>query len=375
MSIRKLLNWKTLFIYTHRWTGIVFGIIFVVWFISGVAMMYVGMPHLSEKERLGHLKPLDLSHRNGQSGASRRDVRPLRGPSPCGNVLRWAAHATVSGGATIYADTGELTAGGKRSASDRFRAPLAPSSTQRRCATTGIWRTPTSGRSTTSSARRCHCTACRWATPRERSTTSPEDTGEPTMKTDRRGRVWGYIGAVLHWTYFTSLRRNGPLWQQLVAWGAIAGAVMCVLGMVVGIVRLRVTRRYRLRSGPSYSPYAGWMKWHHYAGLIFGVVTITWAFSGAMSLGQPFPNLRNRPQTDAQRTAVARHAAGSRAADPRSNARRPGGHGSNIPSKRARRAAVQRTSPISLAIGRRRRTRTRKRWEPTRNATSHGASI
>jgi hypothetical protein len=132
-----------------------------------------------------------------------------------------------------------------------------------------------------------------------------EGSGEPTMKTDRRGRVWGYVGAVLHWTYFTSLRRNGPLWQQLVAWGAIAGAVMCVLGMVVGIVRLRVTRLYRLRSGPSYSPYAGWMKWHHYAGLIFGVVTITWAFSGAMSLGRPFPNLRNRPQTEAQRTAVS----------------------------------------------------------------------
>ena len=52
MSIRKLLNWKTLLIYAHRWTGIVFGIIFVVWFISGVAMMYVGMPHLSGRSDL-----------------------------------------------------------------------------------------------------------------------------------------------------------------------------------------------------------------------------------------------------------------------------------------------------------------------------------
>ena len=128
-----------------------------------------------------------------------------------------------------------------------------------------------------------------------------ERTGEPTMKTDRRGRFWGYISAVLHWTYFTSLRRNGPLWQQLVAWGSIVGAGMCVLGMVVGFVRLGVTRRYRLRAGPSHSPYASWMKWHHYTGLIFGVVTITWAFSGAMSLGRPFPSLRNRPATEAQR--------------------------------------------------------------------------
>jgi hypothetical protein len=47
------------------------------------------------------------------------------------------------------------------------------------------------------------------------------------------------------------------------------------------------------------------MKWHHYTGLVFGLVTITWAFSGAMSLGRPFPSLRNRPLNQAQRTAVA----------------------------------------------------------------------
>lgn len=61
MNVRKLLDWRTFLIYTHRWTGIFFGIVFVVWFISGVAMMYVGMPRLSERERLGHISALDLS--------------------------------------------------------------------------------------------------------------------------------------------------------------------------------------------------------------------------------------------------------------------------------------------------------------------------
>jgi hypothetical protein len=88
-----------------------------------------------------------------------------------------------------------------------------------------------------------------------------------------------------------------------VAWGALAGVVMCVAGMVVGIVRVKLSG-YRLRTGRSYSPYATWLKWHHYAGLIFGVATITWAFSGAMSLGRPFPSLRNQPLTASQRTAV-----------------------------------------------------------------------
>src|SRR5262249_21276193 len=59
MNIRKLLDWRKLLIYTHRWMGIFFGIVFITWFVSGVAFMYVGMPQLSSTERLGHMKPLD----------------------------------------------------------------------------------------------------------------------------------------------------------------------------------------------------------------------------------------------------------------------------------------------------------------------------
>src|SRR5688572_17487559 len=111
MNSRKLLNWKTLLIYVHRWTGIVFGLIFVVWFVSGVAMMYVGMPHLSARERLGHMPPVDLSSvtvspaaaasANGLSPARLRiemfyDGRPIyRFPD----------------GTKVYADTGEVTGG------------------------------------------------------------------------------------------------------------------------------------------------------------------------------------------------------------------------------------------------------------------------
>ena len=56
MNVRKLLDWRKLLIYTHRWMGIFFGIVFIVWFVSGVVFMYVGMPSLSVRERLGHLK-------------------------------------------------------------------------------------------------------------------------------------------------------------------------------------------------------------------------------------------------------------------------------------------------------------------------------
>jgi hypothetical protein len=39
--------------------GIFFGIVFITWFVSGIAIMYVGVPQLSATERLRHMQPLD----------------------------------------------------------------------------------------------------------------------------------------------------------------------------------------------------------------------------------------------------------------------------------------------------------------------------
>ena len=302
MNARKLLHWKTLLIYLHRWTGIFFGVIFVVWFVSGVAMMYVRMPHLSAKERLGHITPLDLSSvriapadavRAHDLDAGRLRVETYYDGRP---VYRF-------GGAKVYADTGELVGGATREEAVALIRRWVP---QHAATVRYDGYLLDSDQWTLYNDQRAQMPLHRIAVgdPAGTHYYVSEKTGEPTMKTDRRGRFWGYVSAVLHWTYFTSFRRNTALWQKVVAWGAIAGAVMCVLGMIVGIFRLRVKRRYRLRSGLSHSPYVGWMKWHHYAGLVFGVVTCTWAFSGAVSLGRPFPSLRNRPLTDEQRMAV-----------------------------------------------------------------------
>src|SRR5205809_8108164 len=50
-----------LLVYTHRWLGIAGCVLFLVWFASGVVMMYARMPSLSAEERLDRLPPLDLS--------------------------------------------------------------------------------------------------------------------------------------------------------------------------------------------------------------------------------------------------------------------------------------------------------------------------
>src|SRR4051794_41975557 len=46
----------------HRYLGIPLSFLFVVWFASGIAMIYVGgMPALSPEQRLEHLPVLDVA--------------------------------------------------------------------------------------------------------------------------------------------------------------------------------------------------------------------------------------------------------------------------------------------------------------------------
>jgi hypothetical protein len=99
-----------------------------------------------------------------------------------------------------------------------------------------------------------------------------ERTGELEMKTTRRERRWAYAGPVTHWLYFTPFRQRYALWLQSIIWLSFAGSVMCIAGLVWGTsVALR-------------APYAGIMRWHHYAGLVFGLAAFTWIFSGLLSM-------------------------------------------------------------------------------------------
>ena len=46
------LSWWGALAFAHRWLGITGGLLFIVWFVSGIAMMYVRMPSVTLDERL-----------------------------------------------------------------------------------------------------------------------------------------------------------------------------------------------------------------------------------------------------------------------------------------------------------------------------------
>jgi hypothetical protein len=125
--------------------------------------------------------------------------------------------------------------------------------------------------------------------------------GELVRDTTRSERAWNWAGSVIHWIYFTPLRTRGQPWRQVVMWSSGAALLLVTLGMVLGIQRLRLQRRY---AGGRRSPYRGWQAWHHWLGLGVGAVMMIWLFSGWLSV-TPFDWLASPGVTAQDRLALA----------------------------------------------------------------------
>jgi uncharacterized iron-regulated membrane protein len=77
------------------------------------------------------------------------------------------------------------------------------------------------------------------------------------------------------------LRKDGETWRQAVLWISGICMLVAVSGIWIGILRVRLRRRY---STGSITPYRGWMAWHHVTGFFAGMFVLTWMFSGWLSL-------------------------------------------------------------------------------------------
>jgi hypothetical protein len=269
-------------VFLHRWLGIAGCLLFIAWFASGIVMIYARMPELTAAERRAHLAPLasapaaritpaDAAARHGLTPDRVTEVVLLGRP-----VYRFQAGNRWT---VVYADNGERFAGFTRDQAVRAAADIvgahpaesAPLATPRpvpryeeRMVEPDQW--------TLQSRAQLPVHRVRLDDAGDTVLYLSDVSGEVTVKTTARERRIAYAGAVLHWLYFTPFRRHGPLWTQSIIWLSLAGSVMCVLGLVWG---LYVGWR---------SPHRGWMRWHHYSGLIFGVVSFTWVFSGLLSM-------------------------------------------------------------------------------------------
>lgn len=288
-------------ILSHRYLGIAMCLLAVMWFVTGITMMYVGgMPQLTPERRLDRMPTLDLSQikLTPAEAAARAASKEggQRGPGTAGRVVLLSAMGRPAyrvGARTIFADTGEvmeeLTLEQSRNAASRFIN--LPENKVRHIETLNHvdqW--------TLLQARQMPL--YRFAVDDGHGTElyiQPQS-GEVVVMTTRRSRAMAWISTIPHWLYFTALRKHQSAWYETVVWGSAFVCASAVIGMILAFVQWRRTKPLRLSRS---IPYAGWKRWHYITGAIFGIFTITWTFSGLLSM-EPFDWTR-APDLEIQR--------------------------------------------------------------------------
>lgn len=265
--------------------GVGFCVVFAVWFASGLVMVFHRMPEYSASERLARLPLIDPAsiHTTPEEAfrslgledpPARVVLTTLRGRP----VYRFLAFGEWH---SMYADDGreveEVTPAMAVSiARNLFGARAARARYLDTIDTPDQWAFEIRFRRTGP----LH----RLALGDGRGTVVyvAQSTGEVVLLTDRASRLWAYAGAIPHWFYFRPLRARGVVWANTIIYGSLAGLLMALAGLVIGLYRFSMSRRFK--GGTSASPYVGWLRWHHYAGLVFGVIVLTWTFSGMLSM-------------------------------------------------------------------------------------------
>jgi hypothetical protein len=291
---------KRSLIFIHRWLGVALSILFMLWFCSGIVMMYWSFPGVTREDRLKRapvLNPAQVKLTPEEAWAAlHRETRPggvtltLFDGRP---VYRFSVSAGGGRGrrgdrggadqAMVFADDG----GAPEKADDAVidRAAVA-------------W----AGQPLAAATKESLEEVDQWTVAGELRTLRPlfkysfadgqqvyvsGRDAEVVQYTTSESRFWAYLGAIPHWLYFTPLRKNQPQWFQFVVWTSGVGTVAAILGIVIAIWVFSPSRKYSHGGAPTSIPYTGWKRWHTIIGLVFGVITATWAFSGLLSMG-PF---------------------------------------------------------------------------------------
>lgn len=295
---------KAALIWLHKWLGVALVLLFLMWFVSGIVLYFVPFPSLGQAERLAALPHLPISDREllTSDEAGRRagvgfvqarlgvhDGRPvwrLLGGKPAA----WVAVDAYDGTTLPRLDAAAA-------------ARVAESFSGRRAISTEFLEQD------------------QWTVPQGLNPHRPlfkvgldggdglelyvsATSGEVVRDTRRAERFWNWVGAVPHWIYPTVLRQFPQAWNQTVVWLSIPGVVLALSGLVLGVWQLFLNRS-------RWIPYRKfWMRWHHIVGLMAGVVTLTWIFSGLMSMN-PYGvfSARGEPQVEREAWTGAKSSA------------------------------------------------------------------
>jgi hypothetical protein len=270
---------KKLAILCHRWTGSAFCVLFCWWFISGMFMMYVDYPEVTDSDRLAHAQPLDASRVQLTPAQAWTSLKTKGEPDEVrlrmfdGRPAYWFRLGKAR--AFVYADNAQLQTKfppdlNLRTAARWTGQPAALASSEL-MTSADQW--------TVGGLYFNYEPLTKYSWPDGRQVYIPTATGEVVQATTRASRLLNYLGPIPHWLYFTPLRKNPELWSRIVIWLSGIATAVALLGLFAGLSLYSPSRRI---------PFTGAKHLHMILGLFFGFLACTWAFSGMLSM-DPFP--------------------------------------------------------------------------------------
>jgi len=285
---------KRSLIFVHRWLGVALSIIFGLWFVSGIVMMYWSYPSVTPRDRLERAPALRaeqvvLSAEEALAVLGRSDAAPtqLRLTSFDGRpVYRvgGGGRGRGTGPSMVYADTGAPQSAIDDALIDRVAAAWAarPAEEAQKVSIAEIDQWMLGG------GLRNVRPLYKYSWPDGQQVYVNGNTAEVAQYTTSASRFWAYLGAIPHWMYFTPLRTQQRTWFNFVVYSSLIGTIGAILGVVIAVWMYSPRKRYRHAGASTSIPYRGWKRWHTIVGLFFGVITVTWTFSGMLSM-MPFP--------------------------------------------------------------------------------------
>ena len=277
---------KRALIFIHRWLGVALCLIFLLWFPSAIGIMYWDFPDVRLADRVARAEPIDpLKITLSPSEAFAR--LGVDGPAPSVRLTTFDSRPVYQfddGAYVVYADTGEQ----QIEVSDAMVRRAAEAWTKQPVSRARVEQVTEVDQWTVQMRIADLAPLWKFSWPDGEQVYVTQTTGEVVQHTTTGSRLGAYAGAIPHWLYFTPLRKNGPRWSRVVIWSSGIGTLAAILGVVIGAWMYSPSRKYRYAGAPSSIPYRGQKRWHTVLGLIFGVATITWAFSGMLSM-DPFP--------------------------------------------------------------------------------------
>jgi len=294
---------KRIAIFVHRWLGVTLCLFFLLWFPSGIGMMYWDFPSVTAADRLDRSPALDPSTIHVSPAEAFAALTQRQAPTEAHLETfdgRPAYRFRVGGGESIvYADTGER----QISVSHDMALRIASAWVRQPPHGAKVETIDDADQWTVEESFRALRPMSKYSWPTGDQVYVSLASGQVVQFTTTASRIGAYLGPIPHWLYFTSLRKHQPQWSRVVIWSSGIGTFAAILGLVVGVWMYSPSRRYRHAGVPTRIPYSGQKRWHMIFGLIFGAGAATWAFSGMLSM-DPLPTIRTGgPET---RTGAAR---------------------------------------------------------------------